>query len=180
MLGPDWVVPFSCFSQKVDEKPYSYGRRAKTLRPVEFAAGAEKKFKIEFTKGKDRGGNRHDFFTISFPPAVKGLERADDYEVSAELQKGDVERCLVSKRVYSSRYMYGVESETVPVSCNFAAEEVPQGWLVRFVARPVTAYGVKGEPIATPWEFRAWGKDAKAAAAIARELNLPPYLKKKK
>ena len=180
IMGPDWVVPFSCFAQKPEEKPYNYEHRAKTLRPVEFAAGAEKKFKIEFTKGTDRGGNKHDFFTVSFPPAVKGLERADDYEVSVELKKGDVERCLVAKRVYSSRYMYGVESDTLLVSCNFAAEEVPPGWLIRFVARPVTAFGVKGEAIATPWEFRAWGKSAKEAALIAHEMNLPAYLKKKK
>ena len=66
----------------------------------------------------------------------------------------------------------------IPSLC--AAEEIPMGWLIRFVARPVTAFGVKGEPISTPWEFRAWGKNAKAAAAIARELNLPPYRRKKK
>ncbi len=180
MLGPDWMVPFSSFSQKPEERPYSFGNRAKILRPVEFSAGAEKKLKIAFTDGKDRGGNRHDFFTVSFPPAVKGLERANDYEVSVELQKGDVERCLVSKRVYSPRYLYGVESETVPVICNFAAEEVPPGWLIRFVVRPVTAFGVKGAPIATPWEYRAWGKTAKEAEKIAREMSLPAYLKKKK
>ena len=179
MLGPDWVVPFASFTQKPEEKPYSNEYRTKTVLPVEFAAGAEKKLKIDFTKGTDRGGNKHDFFTVSFPPAVKGLERADDYEVSVELQKGDVERCLVAKRVYSPRYLYGVASETLPVTCNFSAEEVPPGWLVRFVARPVTAFGVKGKPIATRWEFRAWGKTAKEAAAIAHELNLPPYLKKK-
>ena len=173
LLGPDWVVPFSSFAQKPGERPYNYEHRAGLVKPVEFAAGSEKKFKIEFTKGTDRGGNKHDFFTVSFPPAVNGLERADDYEVSVELQKGDVERCLVAKRVYSPRYMYGVESETVPVSCNFAAEEVPPGWLVRFVARPVTAFGVKGSPIATPWEFRAWGKNAKEAAEIAREMKSP-------
>ena len=180
MLGPDWTIPYSCFAQKPDERPYGYVKRGCAMQPVEFGAGAEKKMKVEFTKGTDRGGNKHDFFTVSFPPAVNGLERADDYEVSVELQKGDVERCLVAKRVYSPRYMYGVESETVPVACNFASEEVPQGWLIRFVARPVTAYGVKGRPIATPWEFRAWGKSAKDAAAIARELNLPAYMKKKK
>ncbi len=179
MLGSDWAIPCSCFAQRLEEKPYNYEYRTKTVRPVEFAAGAEKKFKIEFTKGTDRGGNKHDFFTVSFPPAVKGLERADDYEVSLELKKGDVERCLVAKRVYSSRYMYGVESDTLPVSCNFAAEEVPPGWLLRFVVRPVTSFGVKGEAISTPWEFRAWGKTAKEAEAIARELNRRASLKKK-
>jgi hypothetical protein len=177
-LGPDWVVPFSSFSQKPEERPFAFENRARALKPVEFDAGAT--VKVAFTKGADRGGNKHDFFTVSFPPAVKGQERSNDYEVALELKKGDVERCLVAKRVFSPKYMYGVASETEPVVCNFAAEEVPPGWLIRFVARPVTAYGVKGEPIATPWEFRAWGKDAKEAAAIARELNLPAYMKVKK
>ena len=44
----------------------------------------------------------------------------------------------------------------------------------------VSGPSVKGEAIATPWEFRAWGKSAKEAAEIAREMNLPAYLKKKK
>ena len=161
MLGPDWVVPYSCFPLKPDERPYSYEYRTRMLKPVEFAVDAYKKFKVEFTKGVDRGGNKHNFFTVSFPPAVKGLERANDYEVSVELKKGEVERCLVAKRVYSPRYMYGVERDTLPVSCNFSTEEVPTGWLIRFVARPVTAFGVKGEAIVTPWEFRVWGKNAR-------------------
>jgi hypothetical protein len=161
MLGPDWVVPYSCFSLKPDERPYSYEYRTRMLKPVEFAVDAYKKFKVEFTKGVDRGGNKHNFFTVSFPPAVKGLEHANDYEVSVELKKGEVERCLVAKRVYSPRYMYGVERDTLPVSCNFSTEEVPTGWLIRFVARPVTAFGVKGEAIVTPWEFRVWGKNAR-------------------
>ena len=179
MLGPDWVVPFSSFSQKPEERPFAFENRARSLKPVEFASGAEKKLKVEFTKGTDRGGNKRDFFTVSFPPAVKGLERANDYEVSVELKKGYVERCLVSKQVYSSRYMYGVESDVLPVTCNFASEEVPPGWLIRFVARPMTTFGVKGEAISTPWEFRAWGKTAKEAEAIARELNRPSGPKKK-
>ena len=176
-LGPDWVVPFSSFSQKPEERPFSFANRARTLKPVAFDPQA--KVKVDFTKGTDRGGNEHDFFTVSFPPAVNGLERSNDYEVALELKKGDVERCLVAKRVFSSKYMYGVASETVPVACNFAAEEVPPGWLLRFVVRPVTSFGVKGEAISTPWEFRAWGKNAKEAEAVARELNRPPASKKK-
>ena len=176
-LGPDWVVPFSSFAQKPEERPFSFANRARTLKPVEFDSKA--KVKVDFTKGVDRGGNKHDFFTVSFPSAVNGLERSNDYEVALELKKGDVERCLVAKRVFSSKYMYGVDSETEPITCNFAAEEVPPGWLLRFIVRPVTSFGVKGDVISTPWEFRAWGKTAKEAAAIAHELNLPPYLKKK-
>ncbi len=170
-LGPDWIIPFSSFAMKPEERPFSAANRAAALRPVEFAPGA--KVKVEFTKGTDRGGNRRNFFTVSFPPATDGLRRANDYEVAAELKKGDVERCIMAKRVFSPRYMYGVASDTAPVVCNFAAEEVPPGWLVRFAVRPVTAFGAKGGAIATPWEFRAWGKDAKAAEAIARDMKRP-------
>ena len=159
ILGPDWVVPFSSFSQRPEDRPFAFANRAKSLRPVEF--GAKASVKVDFTKGTDRGGNRHEFFTVSFPPAVRGLERANDYEVTLELKKGSMERCIGTKRVYSSKYLYGVESETVPVTCNFASEEVPQGWLLRFVVRPVTTFGVKGEAIATPWEHRVWGKKGK-------------------
>ena len=178
ILGPDWVVPFSSFSQRPEDRPFAFANRAKALRPVEF--GAKAAVKVAFTSGTDRGGNKREFFTVSFPPAVRGLERANDYEVSLELKKGSVERCLVAKRVYSPRYMYGVESETAPVTCNFASEEVPPGWLLRFVVRPVTTFGVKGGAIATPWEYRAWGKNAKKAEAIAREMNLPAYRKAKR
>ena len=36
------------------------------------------------------------------------------------------------------------------------------------------------DAVGIPWEFRAWGKNAKEAEKIAREMNLPAYLKKKK
>ena len=175
-LGPDWVVPFASFSQKPEDRPFNFKNRARSLKPVEFASKA--RVQVQFTKGVDRGRNRHNFFTVSFPPAVKGLERANDYEVSMELKKGDVERCLVSKRVFSPKYMWGVECETEPVVCNFSSDEVPPGWLIRFCARPVTSFGVKGAAIATPWEFRAWGKNAKQAEAIAQELKMAAKQKK--
>ena len=178
MLGPDWVVPFSSFAQKPEDRPFNFANRARSIKPVEFSPKA--KVKVEFTKGKDRGGHRHNFFTVSFPPAVRDLERANDYEVCVELKKGDVERCLVAKRVFSPKYMYGVADETDPVTCNFAEDEVPPGWLIRFSVRPVTSFGVKGGFLATPWEYRGWGKNAKEAEAIAREMNLPEYQKAKK
>ena len=172
ILGPDWVVPFSSFAQKPEDRPFAPANRAKALKPVEFAQDAT--VNVEFTKGTDRGGNKHDFFTVSFPPAVRGLERSNDYEVTLELKKDEVERSLMSKRVFSPRYMYGVTSETEPVICNFSSEEVPVGWLLRFVVRPVTTFNVKGAPISTPWKYRAWGKSAEQAEAIARKMNAFP------
>ena len=49
-----------------------------------------------------------------------------------------------------------------------------------FSVRPVTSFGVKGGSLATPWEYRGWGKNAKEAEAVAREMNLPEYRKAKK
>ena len=34
---------------------------------------------------------------------------------------------------------------------------------MRFVVRPHNSFGVAGRPIATPWEFRLWGKTDKEA-----------------
>ena len=86
---------------------------------------------------------------VDFPPALK--PRANDYEVTVELRQCDMERVLLQKRVYSPRYMYAEEMETEPVRCLFTPEEVPDGWLVRYVVRPMNAFGAKGDPIATPF-----------------------------
>jgi hypothetical protein len=146
-LGPDWVVPFESFSMPVAEKPFSYEVRKGTLPVPQFAKGA--KIKLSRTKSKDRSGAAHNMRVVEFPPALN--PRANDYEVTVELQQGDVERVLVQKRVFSPRYLYGESMETEPVKCLITPEEVPDGWIVRYVVRPVNAFGVKGDPIATPF-----------------------------
>ena len=147
-LGPDWIVPFASFALPPDEKPFAPARRAKDL-PVPSFAGNEK---IEFDdcKGKDRAGNPHDMVKVSFPP-VNGVDgrspRATDYEVTAVLVQGDVERVLCQKRVFSPRHMFGDKMDTEPVECLFSKEEIPDGWRIRYEVRPVNAYGAKGAPI---------------------------------
>ena len=147
-LGPDWVVPFSSFSLPPDEKPFSPEQRRKAL-PVPSFAGDEK-IVIAETSGKDRAGNQHRMLKVSFPP-VNGTDgrspRATDYEVTAVLCQGDVERVLCQKRVFSPRHMFGDRMDTEPVVCLFSKEEVPDGWRIRWEVRPVNAYGAKGAPI---------------------------------
>ena len=96
---------------------------------------------------------------VSFPPvgATTGSVRADDYEVTVELWHDDVVRTLCQKRVYSPRYLYGSDQETKRVECWFSKDEVPDGWMVRYVVRPSNAFGVKGEAIAT--QFSLAGSD---------------------
>ena len=146
-LGPDWIIPIASFSLPAAEKPFSYDLRKKTLPVPQFADDA--KIKLSRAKSKDRSGAGHNMRVVEFPPALN--PRANDYEVSVELQQGDMERILVQKRVFSPRYLYGESMETEMVKCLFTPEEVPDGWNVRYVVRPVNAFGVKGEPICTPF-----------------------------
>lgn len=146
-MGPDWVIPIASFTAPPEEKPFSYDVRAKTDPVPQFAKGA--KIKLSREKAQDRAKVTHDMRAVEFPPALN--PRANDYEVTVELRQGDMERVLVQKRVYSPRYLYGESMETLPVKCLFTPEEVPDGWMVRYVVRPVNAFGVKGNPIATPF-----------------------------
>ena len=59
--------------------------------------------------------------------------------------------------VLISRYLYGSDQETKRVECWFSKDEVPDGWMVRYVVRPSNAFGVKGEAIAT--QFSLAGSD---------------------
>ena len=146
-IGLDWIIPVESFFMKPEEKPFSYSRRASTQMVPQFAAGAS--VSLSRVVAKDRAGVSHNMIAVDFPPALK--PRANDYEVTVELRQCDMERVLLQKRVYSPRYMYAEEMETEPVRCLFTPEEVPDGWLVRYVVRPMNAFGAKGDPIATPF-----------------------------
>ena len=152
-LGPDWVIPFSSFDLPPEERPFSFARRAQTVPAPEFPSDAH--LSLEATAGKDRLGRAHGMYAVKFPPApaTSTTPRANDYEVSLELQQDDMERIIMQKRVFSPRYLYGAAMDTLPVECLFAEEEVPQKHLLRFVARPVNSFGVKGKPIATTWQM---------------------------
>ena len=162
-LGPDWVLPFASFTLPANEKPFSPAVRAKTCPVPEFVADAQ--VKVKFTERKDRGGNQNRCFQIEFPAAdqTERTPRADEYSVVLEIRRSDLVRTFLEKRVFSPNYLIGREDAAHPVICPFTEQEVPNGWDMRFVVRPHNAFGVAGRPIATPWEYRLWGKTGRQA-----------------
>lgn len=153
-LGPDWTLPLDSFVLPADEKPFAPSVRARTCPVPAFAADA--KVSVRFTEGKDRGGVAHRFFQVEFLPAEKTdrTPRADEYSVVLEIRRGDLVRTFLEKRVFFPDCLTGQESRDRPVVCPFTEAEVPDSWATRFVVRPHNAFGVAGEPIATPWEGR--------------------------
>lgn len=148
-LGSDWIVPISSFACSADMRPYSPVRRSRELPVPEFQTNAD--VRVENIRKTDRAGNVRLMRVVSFPAvgASIGSVRANDYEVTVELQQDDVVRILCQKRVFSPRYLYGAICETERVECWFSQEEVPNGWVVRYVVRPVNAFGNKGCAIRT-------------------------------
>ena len=166
-LGADWVIPFSSFALPPEQKPFAFARRAQTVGIPQFAPNAD--VKVLFKQGKDRGGNARQLFTVQFPPAKAsgGRPAANDYSVRLEAKQDELERILLEKRVYGRQYVTGAGDDS-PVVCPFSEEEVPKGWLLRFSVRPLNTFDGAGEAIATPWEYRSWGKNPKQAAAEAK------------
>lgn len=151
-VGPDWVVPISSFALPPHKRPFAFANREKVVGVAEFSARA-KVTVGKPVKGKKRDKSEHMMTPVSFPPAIPAKDgfRANDYEVSLELRHGEVERVLLQKRVYSPMYHRGTEMDVKPVTCMFAADEIPAGWELRFTVRPVNAFGRKGNPISSDW-----------------------------
>ena len=151
-VGPDWIVPFSSFSQGRDERPFSFAVREKAVGVAEFPKEAKVSVAAP-VKGEKRDGTESMMTAVSFPPALPAADgvRANDYEVSLELRHGEVERIILQKRVYSPKYHAATEMDNKPVKCLFAADEIPSGWELRFTARPVNAFGRKGAAISSKW-----------------------------
>ena len=104
--------------------------------------------------GKDRSGAEREMVEISFPTAEASGDapRANDYEVQVELRRDDVVLAVATHRVYATDYGRGETAYHPIVRCHVPKDEIPQdGQFVRFVARPVNAFGRKGLPIATPF-----------------------------
>ena len=160
-LGPDWIIPFDSFALPAERRPFAFGNRARTMPAPEFAAGAAVSVGKPF-HGRNRAGEELLMTPVSFPPALSTATtpHADDYEVTLELRQGEVERVICQKRVYSPRYLYGEDMDTEPVICNFAEDELPSGWELRFTVRPLNAFGAKGAPIRTEFRKFSGGKSA--------------------
>jgi len=134
----------------------AYERRGKCAPVPQFAAGA--KVAVKTRRGKDRSGMETDQVVVTFPPAQK--PRAYDYEVTAVLTKGVVNRIVSQKRVYSSKCYWPVNCDTNDVTCIFGRSELSDNHeSVRFVVRPLNAWGVGGRAIeSSPAEY--WRKGA--------------------
>ena len=136
----------------------AYEVRGKTAGVPRFAAGA--KVSVAKRRGKDRAGKETDQVVVSFPSAgsTKATPRAYDYEVTAVLSKGVVSRVVSQKRVYSPKCYWPERYDTNDVVCVFGRAEIPDNHeSVRFVVRPMNAWGAAGDPIESePDEY--WSK----------------------
>lgn len=105
-------------------------------------------------------------FLLALAGAVSAAVTAQSSNsIVLEVLRGDLVRTFLEKRVFSPNYLIGREDAAHPVICPFTEQEVPNGWDMRFVVRPHNAFGVAGRPIATPWEYRLWGKTGKQVRA---------------
>ena len=137
-VAAPWTVPWP------NDGSAAYERRGAVAPVPRFAADA--KVSVAKRRGKDRAGNETDQVVVSFPTAR--APRAYDYEVTAVLSKGVVTRIVSQKRVYSPRSYWPERYDTNDVVCVFGRAEIPDNHdSVRFVVRPMNAWGEPGEPI---------------------------------
>ena len=126
----------------------SYAARGRTAGVPQFAADA--RVSVATRRGKDRAGAETDQIVVTFPPArsTATTPRAYDYEVTALLAKGVVTRVAAQKRVYSPKCYWPERHDTNDVACVFGRAEISDNHeSVKFVVRPMNAWGVAGEPI---------------------------------
>lgn len=154
-MGPDWVIPLPLSGEK---RPFNYAYRTATEKAPNFPAEAE--LSVRRCLKKERDGNEHDVFEVSFPvvAASDGALRAHDYEVQISTLRDGIERVIATKRVYSRKFIFPESMDTEPVLCDFeAAEILPRAYHpVRFSVRPMGAFGAAGERLKkdfTPAQF---------------------------
>lgn len=144
-VAPPWTIPL--VSGRPD-RSLTFAARAARTPPPHF--GADAKVQVVEIEGKDRNGVATAQFRVCFPPALTdgASPRAMDYEVTAEIVKGDVVRIAAQKRVYSPNIDFAEARETNPVVCIFAKDEICSNRdALRFVVRPVNVWGAKGPKI---------------------------------
>ena len=144
-LGPDWVVPLPLSG---GDHPFAYDRRAVTEPVPRFPDDA--KISVRRCAKKERDGKEHDVYEVSFPVvnSCEGAPRANDYEVQIAYVRRGIARVAATKRVYSRGYIRGEKMDKDPVLCDFDAEPFASSYMpVRFIVRPVNAFGLRGEAI---------------------------------
>lgn len=147
-LGPDWIVPFDSFRLPAGERPFDYTVRGRGFPIPEFAPDA--KVEVSLTKAKNRLNELRDMVAVSFPPAVQSADglRADDYEITLEMDEIDVVKILSQHRVYSPRHTHPFQLDTEPVVCLVDAAEFPRDRRhLRILVRPCNVFGGKGRAI---------------------------------
>jgi hypothetical protein len=148
-VGPDWRIALPI----VGSRQFSHQVRAENDPAPVFSPEAKVSVLREF-KGKDRSGAERDMVELAFPTAEATSRslRANDYEVQVELRRADVISVVATHRVYATDYGRGEKAYRPSVCCYVPKDEIPMDdQLVRFVVRPVNAFGRKGQPIATPF-----------------------------
>ncbi len=141
-VAEPWTIPWP------NDGSAAYEARGRRAGVPQFAAGA--KASVKTCRGRDRAGKETDQIVVSFPSATssKTTPRAYDYEVTAVLSKGVVSRIVSQKRVYSPKCYWPEPYDTNAVVCVFARAEIPDNHeSVKFVVRPMNAWGAAGEPI---------------------------------
>ena len=141
-VAEPWVVPWP------NDGRAAYEMRGKAAGVPQFAAGA--KVSVLKRLGKDRAGTVTNQAVVSFPPAgsTETTPRAYDYEVTAILSKGVISRIVSQKRVYSPKCYWPERYDTNDVVCVFGRAEIPDNHeSVKFIVRPMNAWGRGGEPI---------------------------------
>ena len=149
-VAEPWIVALP------NDRTASYETRGKHASVPRFAA--ETNVKVVTRRGRNRAGAEADQVVVSFPPAHG--PRAYDYEVTAVLSKGVVSRIVSQKRVYSPKCYWPERYDTNDVVCVFGRAEIPDNHeSVKFVVRPMNAWGVAGEPIESVADAY-WSKSA--------------------
>ena len=137
-VAEPWVVRWP------NDGSSAYEARGTAAGVPQFAAGTKVSVAKRF--GRDRAGVATNQVVVSFPPTCS--PRAYDYEVTALLSKGAVSRVVSQKRVYSPRCYCPERYDTNDVICVFGQPEISDNHeSVKFVVRPMNAWGKAGEPI---------------------------------
>ena len=139
-----WDVPTD-----ISKRPYSFEYRREHEPAPRFPADAA--VEVSAPKlGKDRSGAEQNQVTVSFPsaPSTQDSPRALDYEIQIEEAGVDVFLGVLTKRVFSERYVFGEKKDAdIPVRCIFSVDELPKDKPYRYAVRPCNSFGRKGEAI---------------------------------
>lgn len=139
-----WVIPWP------NDGSASFEARGRDVPAPQFSPGA--KVSARMIDGGDRAGNAQRQVEVRFPAAqsTATTPRAYDYEVQAVLRKALVTRVVCTKRVYSPKCYWPEKYDRGDVVCLFGRAEIPNNHdSVTFVVRPLNAWGIAGEPIAS-------------------------------